>query len=115
VKFNVGQLCVDVKCKHTASILDGMKCAGSKLSSVERKLQNKNVQTTRQSNTAHILSQYIYFIPSSIICPYKLYTYTEGCCWNRPVFKTDSGSSVETQVSAEAGGTVDTQGMKIQQ
>jgi len=50
---------------------------------------------------------------SSIIFPYKLYKYPKGCCWNRQVFKTVSGSSVETQVSAAAGGTADTQTMKF--
>ena len=37
----------------------------------------------------------------------------EGSCWNRRVFKTVSGPSVETQVSVEKGGTADTQAMKF--
>jgi len=61
LKFEISQLCIDVKCKQTAIHYDDIKYAGSKLSSVERKLQNRNWKTTRQSNTAHILSQYVYF------------------------------------------------------
>jgi len=38
-----------------------------------------------------------------------MYTRTKCSCWNRQVFKTVSGSSGETQVSSETGGTADTQ------
>jgi len=61
-----------------------------------------------QSNTAQLLS----FYHSAIIFPYKLHTFTKWSCWNRRDFKTVSESSVETQVSAEAGGTADNQTMK---
>jgi len=62
LKNNVGQLWGDVKCKKTAPRLDDLKYVVSKLSSVDRKIHNTNVQTTRQSNTAHILSHYLHFI-----------------------------------------------------
>ena len=53
------------------------------------------------------------FYCSWILLPYKLYKCTKGSFWKRRVFKTASGSSVETQVSAEAGGTADTKSMKF--
>jgi len=55
VKFNVVQLCVDVKFKQTASHFDDIKYARNRVTDLEGKLQNKNGKTTRQSNTAHIL------------------------------------------------------------
>ena len=53
--FNIGQLCVDVKLKGTASYFDDIKYASNKVTDWEGKLQNRNVQTARQSNTAHSL------------------------------------------------------------
>jgi len=62
----------------------------------------------------HTFCNSIYtFYHSSISIPYKLYTCTEMSGWNRRVFKTPTGSSGETQVSAEEGGTADTQAMKV--
>jgi len=63
LKFNVGQLCVDVKWKETESHFDDIKSAGIKVSDWGGKLQNRNEKTTRQSNTAHILEQYVQFLP----------------------------------------------------
>ena len=45
--------------------------------------------------------------------PYKLYTSTEGSCWNRRISRTVTGASGETQFSPEAGGTANTQTMKV--
>ena len=53
------------------------------------------------------------FYHSWILFPYKLYKWTNESCWNRRVFRTVTGSSGETRVSAEGGGTADTQAMKI--
>jgi len=55
LKFNVCQLCVDVKLKGTASYCDDIKYASIKVTDWEGKLQNRNGKTTRQSNTTHIL------------------------------------------------------------
>ena len=55
LKVNIGQLCVDVELKGTASYFDGIKCANIKVTDWEGKLQNSNSITTRQSNTTHIL------------------------------------------------------------
>lgn len=55
LQFTVGQLCVDVELKGTASGFDGIKCAGVKVTDWGGKLQNSNGKTARQSNTAHIL------------------------------------------------------------
>jgi hypothetical protein len=111
--FNVGQLCVDVKLKGTESFFDDIKYTNTKLSDWERKLQNRNVNTpdsqTQRANCNNKCTSY----NSSISFPYKLYTCTERSCWNRRVFKTVTGSSGETQVYAEAGGTADTQAMKF--
>jgi hypothetical protein len=46
---------LDVKFKQTASHFEEIKYTSINLSDVEGKLQNKNGQTTRQSNTVHIL------------------------------------------------------------
>ena len=55
LKVNIGQLCVDVKLKGTASYFDHIKYASLKVTDWEGKLQNRNGKTTRQSNTTHIL------------------------------------------------------------
>jgi hypothetical protein len=113
VEFSVGQLCVDVELKGTAYYFDDTKYASNKVTYLEGKLQNRNGKPTRQS-TQHTFCSNIYtFYHSSISFPYKLYTCTKRSGWNRPVFKTVTGSSVETQVSVEAGGTADTQEMKF--
>ena len=66
------------------------------------------------SQTQHTLCDTVYtFHHSSVPFPYKLYTCTERSGWNGPVFKTVTGSAVETQVSAEGGGTADTQAMEF--
>ena len=39
--------------------------------------------------------------------------YNKGSCWNRQVSKSVSGSFVKTQLSAAAGGTVETQTKKF--
>jgi len=62
LKFNIGQLCVDVKLKGTASYFDDIKHASIKVSYFEGKLKSENRKTTRQSNTARHLQQYIYFM-----------------------------------------------------
>jgi len=65
----------------------------------------ENLQTVKHST--HSGTVYIPF--TTISFPYNLYTCTKQSCWNRRVFKTVSGSSVETQVCAAAGATADTQ------
>jgi hypothetical protein len=111
--FTVGQLCVDVGWQGTAKYFDDMKYANIKVTDWEGKLQNGNVKPTRQS-TQHTFCNNIYtFYHSSISFPYKLYTCTKRSGWNRPVFKTVTGSSVETQVCVAAGGTADTEGMEF--
>ena len=65
---------------------------------------------TRMEKTQHTFCYSICtFYLSSILFPYKLYTCTKVPCLNRRVFKTVTGSSVETQVCAAAGGTAGTQ------
>ena len=46
LQFTVGQLCVDVELKGTASGFDGIKCAGVKVTDWGGKLQNSNGKTT---------------------------------------------------------------------
>jgi len=66
------------------------------------------------NQTQHTFCNSIYTVYHSwVLFTYKLYTCTKWSCWNRRVFKTVTGSSVETQVSAEAGRTADTQTMKL--
>ena len=115
MRFNVGQLCVDVELEQTASDFDGIKYGSITVTDWEGKLQNRNGKTA-SSQTQHTVCNSIYTVYHSCVSfPYKLYTCTERSGWNRRVFKTVTGSSGETQVSAEAGGTADTQTMKVQQ
>jgi len=56
VKFNVGQLCVDVKWKQTESYLGDIKYVIIKVLGLEGKLQKKKGEkNTRESNTAYIM------------------------------------------------------------
>jgi hypothetical protein len=116
LQFNVSQLCVDEKFKQTASHFDHIKYGSIMVTNwggggriTEREW--KNHQTVKHST--HCVTVYIHFVPPFGLFPYKLYTCTEGSCWNRPGFKAVSGSAVETQVSAEAGGTADTQTVTV--
>ena len=80
----------------------------------EGKLQNGNGKTpTSQTQPTFCNSMYTFY-HRCVSFPYKLYKCTERSGWNR-VFMTVTGSSGETQVSAEAGGTADTKTMKFQQ
>jgi len=66
------------------------------------------------SHTQYTFCNSIYTVyHTSILFPYKLCTCTKCSDQNRRVIKTVTGSSVETQVSAEAGGTADTQAKKL--
>ena len=70
-----------------------------------------NHQTVKHST--HSVTVYVLYTVFGFSFPYKFYTWTKASCWNRRVFNTVSGSSVEIHVSVEAGGTADTQGRKI--
>ena len=59
LRFNIGQLCVDVKLEQTASDFDDIKYASNKVTDWEGKLQNRNGKTTRQSNSTHSVTVYI--------------------------------------------------------
>ena len=59
LRFNVGQLCVDVKLEQMASDFDDIKYASNKVTDWEGKLQNRNGKTTRQSNSTHSVTVYI--------------------------------------------------------
>ena len=73
---------------------------------------SRRMEKPPDSQTQHTLCGSIYpFYYCWILCPYKQSTSTKRSGWNRRVLESVSGSSVETQVSAAAGGTADTETM----
>ena len=91
LRFNVGQLCVDVKLEQTASDFDGMKCGSITVTDWEGKLQNRNGKTTN-SQTQHTFCNSIYTVYHSCVSfPYKLYTCTERSGWNRHFLRLSLG------------------------
>jgi len=61
VRFNVGQLYVDVKLEQTAFDFEGIKYASITVTDLEGKLQNRNGKTT-SSQTQHTFCNSIYTI-----------------------------------------------------
>jgi hypothetical protein len=78
VEFSVGQLCVDVQLKGTASYFDDIKYAINKVTDWEGKLQNKNGKTTIQSTQHTLCNSINTFYLSCISFPYKLIHVPEG-------------------------------------
>jgi len=61
LRFNVGQLCVDVKLEQTASDFDGTKYGSITVTDWEGKLQNGNGKPPAVKHSTHSVTVYILF------------------------------------------------------